>query len=113
MNKLEKLHIPGQGYSDILPKYANATGGDVLDSASRETMENAYQSITAEARNQYTLGYTTAQRASSSYRDIEVRVKRPGLLVTARHGYYPLPPQRETPPAAQPDTTQKPPGTEP
>ena len=113
MNKLEKLHIPGQGYSDILPKYANATGGDVLDSASRETIENSYQSITAEARNQYTLGYTTAQRASSSYRDIEVRVKRPGLLVTARHGYYPLPPQRETPPAAQPDTTQKPPGTEP
>ena len=109
LGKLEKLHIPGQGYSDILPKYANATGGDVLDSASRETIENAYQSITSEARNQYTLGYTTPQRASSAYRDIEVRVKRPGLLVTARHGYYPLPPQRETPPAMSPqDTNQKP-----
>jgi len=112
MSKLDKLHIPGQGYTDILPKYANATGGDVIDSFSRESIESAYQTITAQARNQYTLGYTTPQRASSSYRDIEVRVKRPGLLVTARHGYYPLPPQRETPQAAPADASQKP-GTPP
>jgi VWFA-related protein len=109
MNKIDKLHIPGQGYTDILPKYANATGGDVIDSYSREAIENAYQSITAQARNQYTLGYTTPQRASSAYRDIEVRVKRPGLMVNAKHGYYPLPPQRATPqqPGAD-DTNQKP-----
>jgi VWFA-related protein len=113
MGKLEKLHIPGQGYTDLLTKYSNATGGDILDSGSRESIENAYQSITAQARNQYTLGYTTGQRASSAYRDIEVRVKRPGLLVTARHGYYPLPPQRETPPAGQTPDTQKPPGSQP
>ena len=115
MNKIDKLHIPGQGYTDILPKYANATGGDVIDSYSREAIESAYQSITAQARNQYTLGYVTPQHASSTYRDIEVRVKRPGLLVTARHGYYPLPPQRQT--TQQPatdDTNPKPaapPGT--
>jgi len=108
MNKLDKLHIPGQGYTDILPKYANATGGDVIDSFSRESIESAYQTITAQARNQYTLGYNTPQRASSTYRDIEVRVKRPGLLVTAKHGYYPLPPQRETPAATPADATQKP-----
>ncbi len=109
MNKLDKLHIPGQGFTDILPKYANATGGDVIDSFSRESIENAYQAITEQARNQYTLGYNTPQRASSTYRDIEVRVKRPGLLVSAKHGYYPLPPQRDTPPAvAPPDDTQKP-----
>jgi VWFA-related protein len=109
MGKIDKLHIPGQGYTDILPKYANATGGDVIDSFSRESMESAYQAITSQARNQYTLGYTTPQRASSAFRDIEVRVKRPGLLVSARRGYYPLPPQHETPPAVAPaDGTQKP-----
>ena len=114
MNKLDKLHIPGQGYTDILPKYANATGGDVIDAFSRETIESAYQTITSQARNQYTLGYTTPQRPSSSYRDIEVRVKRPGLLVTAKHGYYPLPPQKEAPPSpattppAQPPTPANP-----
>jgi VWFA-related protein len=109
MGKLDKLHIPGQGYTNILPKYANATGGDVLDSYSREAIESAYQTITAQARNQYTLGYDTPQRASSTYRDIEVRVKRPGLLVTAKHGYYPLPPQRETPPGQPADSATPPP----
>ncbi len=98
--ELGKLHIPTQGYTDILPKYANATGGDVLNEMSRETIESAYQQITLQARNQYTLGYNTTQSPSSRYRDIEVRVKRPGLLVTAKHGYYPLPPQREKPEAA-------------
>ncbi len=108
LSKLDKLHIPAQGYTNILPKYANATGGDVIDSYSQGAIETAYQAITSQARNQYTLGYTTPQRPSSNYRDIEVRVKRPGLLVTAKHGYYPLPPPRETPQEAPGDTTQKP-----
>ncbi len=105
--ELGKLHIPTQGYTDILPKYANATGGDVINEMSREAIESAYQQITLQARNQYTLGYNTTQSPSSKYRDIEVRVKRPGLLVTAKHGYYPLPPPpREKPESAQ----QTPPG---
>ncbi len=97
--QVEKARIPGFGYSNILPRYTNATGGDVLDEFSRESIESAYQRITMEARNQYTLGYNTLQKPSSNYREIEVRVKRPGLEVFAKHGYYPLPPQRaETPP---------------
>jgi hypothetical protein len=112
MSKIDKLHIPGQGYTNILPKYANATGGDVIDSYSREAIESAYGTITAQARNQYTLGYVTPQKPSSNYRDIEVRVKRPGLLVTSRHGYYPLPPQRATP-AELPDPTAPLPTTPP
>jgi len=118
LGKIDKLHIPGQGYTDILPRYANATGGDVIDSYSREAIESAYQAITSQARNQYTIGYTTPQKPSSNYRDIEVRVKRPGLLVTAKHGYYPLPPQRAVPtemptdPAA-PTSAQPPPPANP
>ncbi len=114
-NKVAKARIPGFGYTNILPKYANATGGDVLDEFSRDSIESAYGRITVEARNQYTLGYNTAQKPSSNYRDIEVRVKRPGLEVTAKHGYYPLPPQRETPPPpaegpGDQGATQPPPG---
>jgi len=106
--KVAKARIPGFGYSDILPRYANATGGDVLNEFSKESIESAYSRITVEARNQYTLGYNTAQRPSSNYRDIEVRVKRPGLEVFAKHGYYPLPPQREAP--ITPAQTQDNPG---
>lgn len=112
--ELGKLHIPTQGYTDILPKYANATGGDVINEMSREAIETAYQQITLQARNQYTLGYNTTQSPSSKYRDIEVRVKRPGLLVTAKHGYYPLPPPREKPEsAAQQPAPGAPPPTNP
>jgi VWFA-related protein len=104
--KVAKARIPGFGYSNILPRYANATGGDVLNEFSKESIESAYSRLTVEARNQYTLGYNTAQRPSSNYRDIEVRVKRPGLEVFAKHGYYPLPPQRDAPitPAQTPDS---------
>lgn len=91
--ELQRLHIPHiGGYSDILPKYASATGGQVYTEMSRDAIENTYSRITSEARNQYTLGYTTRATPSSSYRVIEVRVHKPGLKVSARDGYYPLPP---------------------
>ena len=91
---LEKIRLPRQGYGNILPKYASATGGDVLTEFSKEAIEQAYGQITEQARNQYTLGYTTTASQSGSYRSIEVRVSRPNLRVFARDGYYPLPPAR-------------------
>lgn len=99
-NKLQKLRIPGQGYSNILPKYANATGGEVLAEYSRTAIEGVYQRIIGDARNQYTLGYTTRFTPSDTRREIEIRVNRPGckssdlrpcVQVFAKEGYYPLP----------------------
>jgi VWFA-related protein len=101
--QLERLHIPRLGYSDILPRYANATGGEILSEYSKAAIENAYQRAIGDARNQYTLGYTTAATPSSTYREVEVRVGRPGckssdlrpcVLVFAKSGYYPLPVSR-------------------
>src|ERR1700756_969754 len=93
--KLQRLtHLPRMGYSDILPKYANATGGEVFNELTRQDMERAYAQAMGDARNQYTLGYTTRATPSSRYRQIEVRVRRPDLSVTAKDGYYPLPPGR-------------------
>jgi len=110
-DKVAKARIPGFGYSNILPRYVNATGGDVLDEFSKEAIESAYQRITAEARNQYTLGYNTTQHPSSNYREIEVRVKRPSLEVFAKHGYYPLPPERPSPvPPPESGESEPPPG---
>jgi VWFA-related protein len=100
---LEKLHIPGQGYSDILPKYANATGGEILSENSPKAIENVYQRLLGDARNQYTLGYVTRATPSDTRREIEVKVSRPGckssdlrpcVSVYAKEGYYPLPATR-------------------
>jgi VWFA-related protein len=89
----QRVHLPRMGYGDILPKYASATGGEVLTELSESAIEQAYSRLTEEARNQYTIGYTTRATPSSRYRDIEVKISRPGLRVSAKQGYYPLPPQ--------------------
>ncbi len=90
--RLQRLHLPKSGYfADILPKYANATGGEILSGLSPNAIETAYADALGDARNQYTLGYRTgATPSSSAYRDIEVRVARPDLKVSAKTGYYPL-----------------------
>ena len=99
----EKIHLPKYGYSDILPKYANATGGEVSNELSQADIDRAYARVIGDARNQYTLGYVTRATPSGAYRQVEVRVDRPGCKssdlrpcvdVTAKDGYYPLPPQR-------------------
>jgi VWFA-related protein len=90
-----KIRMKGQGYSDILPKYASATGGgQIFPELSRNAMEEAYAEIASEARNQYTLGYPTKGTASSAYRSIEVLVDKKGLKVSAKDGYYPAPSAR-------------------
>ena len=90
--KLGTINIPGTYNANILPKYASATGGQVFPEFSRSSIEAAYAEITEEARNQYTLGYSI-HSPTGNYREIEVRVHRPGLRVYAKTGYYPLPPQ--------------------
>jgi VWFA-related protein len=96
-SKLSKLHLPYTGYGNILPKYASATGGEYFSEFTRKAIEDAYARVTEVARNQYTLGYSTRATPASNYRTIEVRVKRSGLKVYAKDGYYPLPPQRANP----------------
>jgi VWFA-related protein len=85
--------------TNILGKYAYATGGEVLPEFSQEAIEQAYTRLFDEARNQYTLGYNTKTQ-SPSYRSIEVRVLHhgPDLYVHAKDGYFPLPPARSNTP---------------
>jgi VWFA-related protein len=76
--------------NNILAKYAHATGGDIFyGGASRENLEELYGRVSDQARNQYTIGYSGAQTdRTKPYHTIEVRVKRPGLTLLTRDGYY-------------------------
>jgi VWFA-related protein len=95
-SKLSKIRLPRQPYGNIMPKYANATGGEVINAMSREAIERAYAKLMDEARNQYTIGYTSPATLSTAYREIEVRVSADtSVKVYARGGYYPLPPARK------------------
>ncbi len=96
IKQIERFHIKGQGYSDLLPKYSAATGGgQVYGELTRNTIEKAYVEIASDARNQYTLGYVPqAVGGSSAYRSVEVIVHKKGLKVTAKDGYYAVPTAR-------------------
>lgn len=97
-DRLQRIHLPKtgklMGYSDILPKYVSATGGGtVYTELGQSEIEQAYAKAIGDARNQYTLGYTS-KPGIGGYRQIEVRVRRPDVKVYARDGYYPLPTPR-------------------
>jgi len=100
---LQKVHIPrvdipggvlpsiNFGTGNILPKYVSATGGGrIYVENARADIERAYGRAIGDARNQYTLAYS-ARPGAGGYRQIEVQVKRPGVKVYAKDGYYPLP----------------------
>jgi VWFA-related protein len=97
-DRLQRIHLPKTrgllGYSDILPKYVSATGGGtVYGELAQGDIERAYGQAIGDARNQYTLGYSP-KSSIGGYRQIEVRVRRPGVKVYAKDGYYPLPTAR-------------------
>jgi VWFA-related protein len=72
-----------------LSRYARATGGDTYFVNSVSSLSRAYSQVAEEARHQYTLGYVPAGTDHTrNYHSIEVRVRRPGLDVLSRDGYY-------------------------
>src|SRR5579884_1419790 len=101
LGRLQRLPIPKIGGANVLARYASVTGGDTFNDFSTRSIEDAYGTLAQEARNQYTLAYNS-KAGALAYRDIDVRVDRPGckahpgdpncVWVFAREGFYPLPP---------------------
>jgi Ca-activated chloride channel homolog len=73
---------------DRLLSYAHDTGGDIYFGVKQDAFSEFYSRITEEARNQYTLVYSPQGDSKVDYHSIEVRVKREGLTILARKGYY-------------------------
>jgi VWFA-related protein len=72
-----------------LQSYAHDSGGDVFYAAKRNSLEALYSRVTEQARNQYTLGYNPrGNDRTKDYHTVEVRVRREGLDVRTREGYY-------------------------
>jgi VWFA-related protein len=71
-----------------LVSYAHDTGGDVYFGAKQNSFSEFYSKIGEEARNQYTLYFEPQGDSKVDYHPIEVRVRRDGLTILAREGYY-------------------------
>jgi Ca-activated chloride channel homolog len=72
-----------------LIRYADHSGGEVYHATKKHSFEDFYSRLTEEARNQYTLAYVPrGTDPAAEYHTIEVRVKRQGLDIKTREGYY-------------------------
>ena len=73
-----------------LKKFASATGGRFYNSnANLKKLRQAFSQISKEIKNQYSLGYVSSnKKRDGSFRSVEVRVKRRGLKLNHREGYY-------------------------
>jgi VWFA-related protein len=71
----------------VLERISKETGGRMFDVSKKETVDQIYQQIQEELRNQYNLSYTP-DSAGSGYHKIHLATKQKDLTVQARDGYY-------------------------
>jgi len=72
-----------------IDKYAADTGGDTFFATKQSDLERLYSDVTEQARNEYTLTFSPQDiHRDQDYHPIEIRVRRPGLSIRAREGYY-------------------------
>jgi VWFA-related protein len=71
-----------------LEEYAHDTGGEVFYGTSSEALEDFYSRIAEQARNQYTLSFEPHGERKADYHTLEVRVRREGMTILTRKGYY-------------------------
>jgi len=86
---LERKISPVDKERSPLIRYANHTGGEIYYATDERSFETFYSRLTEQARNQYTLAYIPrGTDRNVDYHTIEVRVKREGLDIKTRDGYY-------------------------
>lgn len=71
----------------ILQQISKETGGAFYEVSKKQPIDQIYEHIEEELRNQYSLGYTP-DKALPGYHKITVTVKEKGQVVQARDGYY-------------------------
>ena len=71
-----------------LSDYSHDTGGEIFYGAKQDTFSEFYSLIAEQARNQYTLVYSPHGESDAEFHSIEVRVRREGLTIITRQGYY-------------------------
>ncbi len=86
-NANEAIRLSSQ---ENLSALATSTGGAMV--ANTNDLGPGLKTVSADFRSHYELSYTPSNRRyDGSYRKIEIRMKRAGLVVRARDGYYALP----------------------
>jgi VWFA-related protein len=73
-----------------LQRLSDETGGTFFLVSQKQPVEQVYDRIQDELRNQYSMGYTPDRPdAGGGYRRIRLTLRNKSLTVQARNGYYP------------------------
>jgi VWFA-related protein len=87
------LKLGGKGAGNAkkaLTEIAEETGGRSFFIESVEELDAIYETIQTEVRSRYLIGYQSSNTTGTKgFRQVELRVARPGLEVKTSRGYYP------------------------
>ena len=73
----------------VLERISKETGGRLFAVSKKQPIDQIYNQVQQELRNQYSLGYTPEKtNEGSGYRKITLATKQKDLAVQARDGYY-------------------------
>lgn len=81
----------GKRLPPLFPQLAALTGGRSFHASDPQQLDRALSEVAGELRQQYLLGYAPGgdpPDGPAAWRTIEVRVRRSGVRVRARDGYY-------------------------
>lgn len=77
------------GNAGVAKRFAEQTGGRVIDVHNEKKIEEAFEILAEELRTQYTLGYYPSNsKRDGSFRKVRVDVTRDGAKVLTRKGYF-------------------------
>jgi VWFA-related protein len=86
------LSFGGGGGEGSLRKMSEETGGKVFTVSSKHPLNEVFNQIQEELRNQYSIGYSSTNgKRDGSFRRIEIKTDNPDYRVQARNGYYATP----------------------
>jgi VWFA-related protein len=72
----------------ILERISKQTGGRLFEVSKKQSVEQIYDEIEQELRNQYSLGYTPDRTTGAGYHTIRVTTKQKDEVLQTRDGYY-------------------------
>jgi VWFA-related protein len=81
-------HVKNKITDHALELAATATGGEHIATLKNHSIENAIDEIGGELHSQYSVSYIPSGTNETGYHEIKVTVKKDGLKVRARPGYY-------------------------
>lgn len=86
--QLERARQENAGRNKLLRQLTTASGGRLLQTQSAEDLQPVFLQILGEMKTRYLLTYQLPPDAHPGWHDVEVKVKRRGVDVRARRGYF-------------------------